>query len=80
MVITVLGLTSCEKMKISKTVNQNYVPNCGFEAYETNAGDHCTHQLEFAYKGSGHEIFIYQRYNTSGSLLAPYKTETQFCV
>ena len=76
-VITVLGLTSCEENEDfqnseSKLCNQLWV-----EGYNITSEDHCTHQLEFAYNGSGREIFIYQRYNTSGSLLAPYKTETR---
>ena len=76
-VITVLGLTSCEENEDfqnseSKLCNQLWV-----EGYNITSEDHCTHQLEFAYNRSGREIFIYQRYNTSGSLLAPYKTETR---
>jgi hypothetical protein len=75
-VITVLGLTSCEENEDfqnseSKLCNQLWV-----EGYNIDSGDHCTHQLEFAYNGSGREVFIYQHYNTNGSLLAPYKTET----
>ena len=75
-VITVLGLTSCEENEDfqnseSKLCNQLWV-----EGYNIASGDHCTHQLEFAYNGSGREVFIYQDYNTNGSLLAPYKTET----
>ena len=76
-VITVLGLTSCEENEDFQNSESKLCTKLWVEAYETNAGDHCTHQLEFAYKGSGREIFIYQRYNTSGSLLAPYKTETR---
>ena len=63
-VITVLGLTSCEENEDfqnseSKLCNQLWV-----EGYNIDSGDHCTHQLEFAYNGSGREVFIYQRYLT----------------
>ena len=74
-VITVLGLTSCEENEDfqnseSKLCNQLWV-----EGYNITSEDHCTHQLEFAYNGSGREVFIYQRYY-DGNLQKPYKTET----